>query len=147
MVKNFDQPESLKIKFHCRHQKYVPFESTSSIKLKTGLSVKIAYIVLEKFWVENWKISKKDDFFSKKNLSRQKSHQICRHQWVKLHMVFKNFYTFSWHENEHPRTWHLCFSWKAILCLVSAVFLEKLSWHRSQSNLSISCSFKWSVRR
>ena len=47
MPKNFDQSESWKIKFH-RHQKYVPFESTCSIEFKTGLGLKIGYVVLEK---------------------------------------------------------------------------------------------------
>ena len=70
MPKNFDQSESWKIKFSCRPQTYVPFESTWSIEFKTGLVFKIGYVVLEKFSVKNRKFSKNDDFFWKKVLFR-----------------------------------------------------------------------------
>ena len=69
MAKNFDQSESWKIKFRCRYQTYVPFESTWSIEFKTGLGLKISYVVLEKFSIKNRKFSKNDDFFFGKKLS------------------------------------------------------------------------------
>ena len=62
--KNFDQSDSWKIIFHCRHLNiYISFESACSTDFKTGLSLKIVYEVLEKFRVENRKFSKNDDFF------------------------------------------------------------------------------------
>ena len=67
MPKNFYQSESWKIEFHCRHQNYVPFESVCSTAFKTDLGLKIAYVVLEKFWVKNRKFRKNDDFMRKKN--------------------------------------------------------------------------------
>ena len=49
MPKNFDQSESWKIEFHCRHQNYILFERACSTELKTGLDLKIGCVVLEKF--------------------------------------------------------------------------------------------------
>lgn len=63
--KNFDQSDSWKIKFHWRHQIYTLFESACSTDFKTGLSVKIVYVVLEKFWVKNENFQKMKIFFDK----------------------------------------------------------------------------------
>ena len=49
MPKNFDQSESWKNEFYFRHQNYIPFESTCFTEFKTGLGLKISYVVLEKF--------------------------------------------------------------------------------------------------
>ena len=48
-LKKFDQSESWKIEFPCRHQNYIPFESACSTDFKTVLGFKIDYVVLEKF--------------------------------------------------------------------------------------------------
>ena len=49
MPKKFDQSESWKIEFHCRHQHYIPFKSACSTEFKTILGLKIGCVVLEKF--------------------------------------------------------------------------------------------------
>ena len=49
MPKKFDQSESWKNEFYFRHQNYIPFESTCFTEFKTGLGLKISYVVLEKF--------------------------------------------------------------------------------------------------
>ena len=51
MPKNFDQSESWKIEFHCRHQHYIPFKSACSTEFKNVLGSKI---------------SENDDFLRKK---------------------------------------------------------------------------------
>ena len=70
MPKNFDQSESWKIEFHCRHQHYIPFKSACSTEFKNVLGSKI---------------SENDDFLRKKilkcsNQLKQTFHSVFDYQ-------------------------------------------------------------------
>ena len=106
MAKNFDQSECWKIKFHFKHEKYVPFESTRSIEFKPVLGFKIGYVVLEKFRVKYRKFSKNeqnynDNFQIRRGWLKQNRASI----WCKFTFSGPMCYVGFEHESFTSRTW------------------------------------------